>query len=525
MLPLIPHIWPLVFCAIPPHRKREEIQRSYRAFNINDDEFCKNAGISVTGEPLKVTARVLSPPQIFYANGQVNVAEGKWRLPKFAKFISTSSCQKWVAVLVDYQFPRPFEFEKLRAFCNDFLEECRIRGMSFAGPQDIVKISPDDAALDKLFNDAYKVGIEFILLAHPDGETILHDHIKTFERKYMVVTQCVRTSTIDKVIGKQSKLTLENFIAKTNVKLGGLNYDVFLKDYEIDRKTLFIGIGMNHPGGGKLQQEGANESSVSILGYSANDSHDPGAFIGNFFVQPPFQDENLSILDDLMDEVLGRFKRNRGCAPSRVVVYRSGCSEGQFQRVLLYEVPIILHFVKKYNSAAPVTFIVPSVLHNVRLFKKDIDPSKRSPEQNIPPGTVVDTTIVHSKFLEFYLNSHTAIQGTAKTPRYTVVFTSETHATLDIFERWTNALCYSYQIVASPVSVPAPVYVANCYAERGRQIANNFGLTKLTAAQKENGLAFSAEDKPEEGKQEIVKKSYSYNFTHRPTLRDRRINA
>uniref|UniRef100_A0AC34GMS9 Argonaute linker 2 domain-containing protein n=1 Tax=Panagrolaimus sp. ES5 TaxID=591445 RepID=A0AC34GMS9_9BILA len=89
------------FCAIPPHSKRDEIQRSYDAFNINNDEFCKNAGISVTEQPLKVTARVLTPPQIFYANGQVNVAEGCWRMPKFAKYIATASCQKWVVVLVD----------------------------------------------------------------------------------------------------------------------------------------------------------------------------------------------------------------------------------------------------------------------------------------------------------------------------------------------------------------------------------------------------------------------------------------
>uniref|UniRef100_A0AC34G9E0 Piwi domain-containing protein n=1 Tax=Panagrolaimus sp. ES5 TaxID=591445 RepID=A0AC34G9E0_9BILA len=93
--------------------------------------------------------------------------------------------------------------------------------MIFAEPQDIVKVAPNDQALDKLFNDAYIAGLQFILLAHPDTETQLHDHIKTFERKYLVITQCVRTSTVDRIIDKQSKLTLENFVAKTNVKLGG----------------------------------------------------------------------------------------------------------------------------------------------------------------------------------------------------------------------------------------------------------------------------------------------------------------
>uniref|UniRef100_A0AC34GL78 Uncharacterized protein n=1 Tax=Panagrolaimus sp. ES5 TaxID=591445 RepID=A0AC34GL78_9BILA len=70
-----------------------------------------------------------------------------------------------------------------------------------------------------------------------------------------------------------------------------------------------------------------------------------------------------------------------------------------------------------------------------------------------------------------------------------------------------------------------PVYIANCYASRGRQIANNFELTKLTPAQKNNGLAFSGEEKPDDNKQEMVKKSFNFNFSHRPGLRNRRVNA
>uniref|UniRef100_A0A914QL63 Piwi domain-containing protein n=1 Tax=Panagrolaimus davidi TaxID=227884 RepID=A0A914QL63_9BILA len=62
----------------------------------------------------------------------------------------------------------------------------------------------------------------------------------------------------------------------------------------------------------------------------------------------------------------------------------------------------------------------------------------------------------------------------AKTPKYTILYSSEKEVNLDLFERWTNALCYDFQIVTSPTSIPAPVYIAQRYAERGRQIWNTF---------------------------------------------------
>ena len=49
-------------------------------------------------------------------------------------------------------------------------------------------------------------------------------------------------------------------------------------------------------------------------------------------------------------------------------------------------------------------------MQSVRLYAKNIDQRKKSPEQNILPGTVVDKDIVHPLWTEFYLNSHVALQ-------------------------------------------------------------------------------------------------------------------
>lgn len=74
----------------------------------------------------------------------------------------------------------------------------------------------------------------------------------------------------------------------------GLNYEIALPGFAIDDSVLFIGLGMNHPAGG-LGGDKRGEN-VSILGCAANDGEHAGEYFGNFFVQPQFRDEKVSVL-------------------------------------------------------------------------------------------------------------------------------------------------------------------------------------------------------------------------------------
>lgn len=80
--------------------------------------------------------------------------------------------------------------------------------------------------------------------------------------------------------------------------------------------------------------------------------------------------------------------------------------------------------LEKLNCDARLTLVVPTKLHNIRFFQNNvgvtnfsfelsfacvqISPSDASPRQNIIPGTVVDTCVVHPTWPEFYLNPHRA---------------------------------------------------------------------------------------------------------------------
>lgn len=140
----------------------------------------------------------------------------------------------------------------------------------------------------------------------------------------------------------------------------------------------------------------------------------------------------------------------------------------------MYEVPLIKVALTKLGCGdALLTIVVANKLQNIRFFNSDINPSDRAPEQNVRPGTVVDHTVVHPLYEEYFLNSHRAIQGTSRTPKYTVLYDDSKLNVSDI-EAITYQLCYGHQIIFSPVSLPSPIYIANRYAERGRMLYQRF---------------------------------------------------
>lgn len=58
--------------------------------------------------------------------------------------------------------------------------------------------------------------------------------------------------------------------------------------------------------------------------------------------------------------------------------------------------------------APPITLIVVQKRHQTRIFAANPVDTDRS--GNVPPGTVVDTTICHPFEYDFFLNAHAGIQ-------------------------------------------------------------------------------------------------------------------
>jgi eukaryotic translation initiation factor 2C len=66
-----------------------------------------------------------------------------------------------------------------------------------------------------------------------------------------------------------------------------------------------------------------------------------------------------------------------------------------------------------------VTFIICGKRHHIRFYANDSRDADRS--ENLPPGTVVDTGIVHPYAFDFYLQTQAGLVGTARPAHYIVV--------------------------------------------------------------------------------------------------------
>lgn len=472
-------------CAISPFVLRQQNQKIFNSLHLNDkNPYLTNAKIRVIENPLSLKARLINPPDLQYGGNNVT----KVRTDNFTwqgrRFLIPAACNKWGSFALVGQYDR-FNEKDLLKFTERFIAEANNKGMQMSQPS--IVYTTDIKNLKSIFEEASKRKFQFILAVHPDTADDIHHNLKLYERQHQIVTQAIRLGTFNNIIIKGQPMTLSNIVFKTNIKLGGLNYSISInssgaKDV-LKSSTLFIGISTNHPAGGKFDSIKENSSKFlppSVVGYSANYGLvDEFEFIGDFLYQEARREEKVEVIRQIIDRCLTKYIENRKTKPNHILLYRNGCSEGQFSMVLKYEVPLIKLTLKKLKCNAHLNIIVPNKLQNIRFFPKEINPQSRASDQNIKPGTVVDHSVVHPEFAEFFLNSHRALQGTARTPKYTLLL-NESKYTMEQLESITYVLCYGHQIVQLTTSLPSPVYIAGRYAERGRKLFSSLPNSNTT---------------------------------------------
>lgn len=192
-----------------------------------------------------------------------------------------------------------------------------------------------------------------------------------------------------------------------------------------------------------------------------------------------------------MKELLEVWQRkNGGQLPTKVVVYRDGVSEGQYQQVLTEEYGGMceaIEVVYREKKKPEVTILVcDSVLsktsdllikqqvvqkrHHTRFCPNGSD-SLHTLNKNCRPGTVVDRGITGGgrQLFDFFMIAHQTLGSTTACPAHYTVIKSETEdMTADDIQRATYALCHMWQRAPRAVSYAPPAYYADLLAERGR---------------------------------------------------------
>jgi len=455
------------FTCQAPNLRAEAIRKGINTIaDTTDNEYQQKYEIQFDTKMTSVEAHVLPEPRVFYnQNGperSIKPALGKWNL-KDKVLAKCNEFSSWsvVVFLPSYRMNENVVYK----FIDILKNTCQKEGMPTpSGEPPILYGNPNGNIkniLAQSYQDAhsrYRCPPQLIICVLPDTKAALYNEIKRVsDTELGVPTQCVQSVKVQ----RPNPMYCANVSLKMNVKLGGINS--YLGDqlkFITEKPTMVIGADVTHPPPGG----DPNRSSIVALVGSMD------AQCARFSASLRTQQAKLEIVQDvknMVKELLIAFHKSTGTKPERILFYRDGISEGQFNEALRIEIRDICAAFEELEPGyhPTLTYIVVQKRHHAKFFPQN--PSDADRSGNILPGTVIDTTITHPVNFDFYLCSHSGLQGTSKPSHYYVLY-DENNFNSESLQTLTYHMCYLYCRATCSVSIPPPIYYAHLAAARAR---------------------------------------------------------
>ncbi|KAK3009951.1 hypothetical protein RJ639_011394 [Escallonia herrerae] len=210
-----------------------------------------------------------------------------------------------------------------------------------------------------------------------------------------VMTQCCLSSHAN----KGDDQFFANLALKINAKLGGSNVELIerLPGFEDADHVMIVGADVNHPCSLNTQCPSIAAVVATVNWPIAN------RYSARVFPQENRREKILSFGVVCLD-LIKSYTRVNKVKPNKIVVFRDGVSEGQYNMVANEELRDLKKAIYEDDYQPTITLVVAQKRHQTRLFLEDERDGGSS--GNVPPGTVVDTIIVHASEFDFYLCSH-----------------------------------------------------------------------------------------------------------------------
>ncbi|KAJ7747645.1 argonaute-like protein [Mycena maculata] len=458
--------------------------------------------IAVDTQMAVIPGRELAPPRLSYSKGNANVKNGSWNIMdvKFHRGAAVSSW--WVLVVRDGQeVIRNPQDPQLKGLVTKFREKLQKSGMQISDALPALLVTPPlqqlqdssrEAALSeirKVVNDRLKTAKKpsFILVLLSNRDNYIYPGIKTLGDVEIGVHTI--HMQLNKALGDERKQDqyLSNIALKVNSKLGGINHllEPDAMKWLTKQKTMMVGIDVTHPG--PTSREGSPSIAAVVASVDANFVQFPASLR---IQKPDLNRESKEMLSELRDMLVERllvYEKKNKVLPQRIIVFRDGVSEGQFDIVVQEEKAQILEAFEKLSTKArgpkpyrpSVSIVICGKRHHARFYPTSSNLADRN--GNTQPGTVVDKGVTAVFDFDFYLQAHAGLQGTVRPTHYTVVY-DELNLTADELQKGSNDFSYLYARATKAVSLIPAAYYADLACERGRCYLNDFMVDDKTTS-------------------------------------------
>jgi len=464
-----------------------------------------------------VEGRVLTEPKVKYKNEKAPfVRGGSWNMQDI-KFNTGATLRSWSYLMISMRgFPDALDQTSLPATVAQFHRALGGMGITAPPPTPGSRIqinSPEDTQVENALKKApgFPGQAKLMLIILPAPNTALYNRVKYLgDVRLGVHTICV----VGSKFAKGQLQYFANVALKFNLKLGGVNQLVDSARLGIinEDKTMVVGIDVTHPSPGSA----SNAPSVAAMVASVD------RWLAQWPAALRIQESRKEMVTELDLMLKSRLQlwRTQGkhkVLPDNILIYRDGVSEGQYDTVLQVELPLLrkacsdLYPPQDTKKGLPhITIIIVGKRHHTRFYPTTASDADRS--ANPKNGTVVDRGVTEASNWDFFMQAHTALQGTARPAHYYIVldeiFTKRKvqppHQNVaDVLEELTHSMCYLFGRATKAVSICPPAYYADIVCERARcYLSGLFDMSTPSATPAQSVVG--EERQPEEAREEDV---------------------
>ncbi|KAM8887213.1 piwi-like protein 2 isoform 2-T2 [Spinachia spinachia] len=335
--------------------------------------------------------------------------------------------------------------------CAEQAEELVSTFSKVAGPMGMRLERPIRVELRDNRTETYVKSIHSQVNNEPNMQLVVciiegnRDDLYSAIKKLCCVKSPIPSQAINvRTISKQQRLrsVAQKVLLQMNSKLGGELWTVNVPL----KQLMVVGVDVHHD---------TSKAHQSVMGFVAS----VNSSLTRWYSRVTFQTPNEELINGFrvcLLAALQKYYEVNHNLPEKIVVYRDGVSDGQLNMVAQYEIPQLIKCFETFPNYEPkLVFIVVQKRISTTLISWTPN-SVRTP----PPGTVLDHTLTHKDWMDFYLLAHTSRQGCGLPTHYITLYNTA-NLSPDHLQRLTFKMCHMYWNWPGTIRVPAPCKYAH----------------------------------------------------------------